>query len=327
MADQAANAQGMNTNLTHVINQSPDNVFSFICKTLEAHHKVSTSLVVGIAQLFIVRTFNGDDAQRWPAVKTRDWLKAQLNERGLKQAMVYRYIATGQELARLIQKRYVWGGVMHEILAAESEQKAFNVMLRCVMDHSYLAAGAKPTLEWLPDADMKPRFSLDVLRVNLGLDTLDPVKQPGYVAPQVPITNATPGSNPAPVITTPATKAGPASIVSRVANDPEVLKGISAGALAVAVEKVIGRETMAERLISLCTLTECLKLQTVLNERMKQLADGTDETEKDRTAAHATDLPANTLSAEQELKDAQVTVETPTKGKREARRRGGRKVA
>lgn len=317
----AAAAQGLNTNCTTVLNQSPDNVFQFICKTLEAHHKVSTSLVVGIAQLFIVRTFNADDQQKWLAVKTRDWLKAQLNERGLQQAMVYRYISTGQELARLIQKRYVWGGVMNEILTADNEQKAFNVMMKCVMEHGYIPAGAKPTLDWRYDADHKARFSLDVLRVNLGLDTLAPV---------VPVTNAQPqpGTNaPAVVPSAPATKAAPASIVSRVSSDPDALKGISAGALAVAVEKVIGRETMAERLISLCTLPECLKLQTVLNTRMQQLAEGKDETEVDRVAAHATPTDEPATLPVNELNPAEVIAEKPTTGKREARRRGGRKAA
>lgn len=317
MPDKAANAQGMNTNLTHVINQSPDNVFNFICKTLEAVHKTSTSLVVGIAQLFIVRTFNADDEQRWAAVKTRDWLKAQLNERGLKQAMVYRYIATGQELARLIQKRYVWGGVMHEILSADNEQKAFSTMMRCTMEHGYLPAGSKPVLDWLYDADHKARFSLDVLRVNLGLDKLDPVRQAGYVAP---ITNVQPGANRDPVIpSAPATKAAPASIVSRVTSDPEALKGISPGALAVAVEKVIGRETMAQRLISLCTLDECLKLQTVLNTRMQQLADApepspAEQTEADRVAA----LGARGLLPTNELAPA---ADEPTTGKRKRNRK------
>ena len=73
MATQnSATAQGMNTNLTHVVSQDPANVFAFICKTLEGVHKQSTSLVVSIAQLFLVRTFHADDEQRWQAVKTRD---------------------------------------------------------------------------------------------------------------------------------------------------------------------------------------------------------------------------------------------------------------
>lgn len=295
MADKSANAQGLNTNLTHVVSQSPDNVFNFICKTLEGIHKQSVSLVIGIAQLFIVRTFHQDDEQRWKAEKTRDWLKAQLNERGLKQAMVYRYIATGQELARMIQKRYVWGGVMHEILSAESEIKAFNTMMRCVMANEYLPASQKPVLDWLLDSDHKPRFSLDVLRVNLGLDKLDPTKQVGYVPP---VTTPQPGSNSAPaaIPTAPATKAAPASIVSRITADPAALQGVSAGAMAVAIEKVIGRETMAERLISLCTLEECVKLQAVLNQRMATLAsEPVKEPEAQPTDQPQTEVPANEL--------------------------------
>lgn len=316
MADKtnAAAAQGLNTNLTHCVSQSPDNVFSFICKTLEGIHKQSTSLVIGIAQLFIVRTFHQDDEQRWKAEKTRDWLKAQLNERGLKQAMVYRYIATGQELARRIQKRYVWGGVMHEILAAETEPKAFNTMLKCVMEHGYLDATQKPALDWQYDADHKARFSLDVIRVNLGLDKLDPTRQPGYVAPQ-PVTNAQPGSNAAtPAIpTAPATKAAPASIVSRVTSDPDALKGISAGSMAVAIEKVIGREVMAERLISLCTLAECVKLQSVLNERIKAIAT------EPVPEAQPTDQPNATPMPEVSPVEQSETVS--------ARKRSRRKVA
>lgn len=311
---QAANAQGLNTNLTHVVSQDPNNVFNFICKTLEGIHKASTSLVVGIAQLFIVRTFHQDDEQRWKAEKTRDWLKAQLNERGLKQAMAYRYIATGQELARLIQKRYVWGGVMHEILAAETETKAFNTMLRCVMEHAYLPATQKPTLDWLYDADHKARFSLDVLRVNLGLDKLDPTKQAGYV----PVTNPSPGTNPAtPAIpTAPATKAAPASIVSRVTSDPEALKGISTGSLAVAIEKVIGREPMAERLISLCTLAECVKLQSVLNDRIRELADKPEGVPE----VVATDVATGTVLPQNEMVTTEVEQAEVTTG----RKRSGR---
>lgn len=300
-----ASAQGMNTNLTHVVSQDPAKVFDFVAKTLETIHKQSVSLICGIAQLFIVRTFHGDDQQRWKAEATRDWLKAQLNERGLQQAMVYRYIKTGQELARLIQKRYVWGGVMHEILAAEDERKGYNAIQRCVMSHGYLPAETKPALDWLLDGDSRPRFSLDVLRVNLGLDTLDPTKQKGYVAP---ITNPQPAAGEAPVVpAVPATKSAPASIVARIKADPEALKGISTGEMAVAVEKVIGREPMAERLISLCTLAECLKLQTVLNERMKVLsAEPPAETE-----ATPTDQPETVIEAP-----------APTTGKRERNRRG-----
>ena len=100
MAKSSAETQGMQTNLTHVLHQDPDKVFSFICKTLEGIHKQSVSLVCSIAQLMIVRTFHQDDNQRWKIEKTRDYLKAQLNERGLKRASVFIYIATGQELAR-----------------------------------------------------------------------------------------------------------------------------------------------------------------------------------------------------------------------------------
>lgn len=297
-AADAANAQGMNTNLTHVVAQNPDNVFAFICKTLEAVHKSSTSLCVSIAQLFIVRTFHGDDAQRWPAVKTRDWLKAQLNERGLRQAMSYKYIQTGQEIARLIQKKYVWGGLMHEVLAAETEMKAYNAILRCVMAHEFLAAGQKPALEWLLDADSKPRFSLDVLRVNLGLDKLMP-KVPVTAAPQ-------PGSNTTEtptIASVPATKASPASMVARLKADPEALAGIDSGTLAGAIEKVIGREPMAERLISLCSLAECIKLQTVLNDRIAALADVKPEVE-----AAPTDAPVETKE--------ETVIEPTTTGRR-----------
>lgn len=310
-AADAANAQGMNTNLTHIVSQDPDNVFNFICKTLEIIHKSSVTLCCGIAQLFLVRTFHMDDAQRWKAERTRDFLKAQLNERGLKQAMVYRYIATGQEIARLIQKKYVWGGVMHEILAAETEQKAFNVIHRCVMAHDYLPANQKPTLDWLLDGDHKQRFSLDVLRVNLGLDKLEPSRQPGYVAPQ-PVTNASPGSNaPDTTIAAPATKANPASIVARVTADPDALKGVSIETMAGAVEKVIGRETMAERLISLCTVEECLKLQTVLNNRMLELANAKPE-------AVATDAPTETKTVPPVN---EIEVPETTKGRARSRKR------
>lgn len=303
MADTAS-AQGMNTNLTHVVSQDPANVFSFIAKTLEAHHKLSTSLVCGIAQLFIVRTFHGDDAQRWPAVKTRDWLKAQLNERGLKQAMVYRYIATGQEIARLIQKKYVWGGVMHDILAADNEMKGYNAIYRCVMDHGYLIG--EPTLQWGMDSDGKPRFSLDVLRVNLGLDKLDPAMQKGYVPPSLSdiLSSTTPD--------VPATKASPASVVSRVKADPEVLKDIPIETMAGAIEKVIGRETMAERLISLCSLEECLKLQTVLNERMKTLAAAPME------EPVKTEVPANELATIEPVTETETVSSRKRGSKRKA---------
>lgn len=311
-----AEAQGMNTNLTHVVSQDPANVFNFICKTLEGIHKQSVSLVCGIAQLFIVRTFHIDDEQRWKAERTRDWLKAQLNERGLKQAMVYRYIATGQELARLIQKKYAWGGVMHEILAAETENKGFNTIHRCVMDHNYLPAVQTPPLQWLMDADGKPRFSLDVLRVNLGLDKLDPTKQPGYTAPAPAPTQARPGANAAePVIpSAPATKASPASVLSRVQSDPDVLKGLSPETMAGVVEKVIGRETMAERLISLCTLEECVKLQTVLNERMKALAEAPKE------AAPAEDEGGTKEAMPTDQEGKAVEQAEPTSGRRRNRR-------
>jgi hypothetical protein len=216
----------------------------------------------------IVRTFHSDDNQRWKLEKTRDYLKSQLNERGLKRASVYSYIATGQELARLIQKKYGFGGVMHHILAAKNEQEGFNVIHQCVMAHDYLSSA--PKLDWLLDDAKKPRFSLDTLRVNLGLDALDPTKQPGY---KPPVENTTTPAAPRPEeIAVPATKASPASIQARVAADPEVLKGVKPEVVARVIDKV-SRVPMVERLISLCTLEECLKLQKVLNDRVAELAN------------------------------------------------------
>lgn len=312
-------AQGMNINLTHVVNQDPAVVFQFICKTLEGIHKQSVSLCVGIAQLFIVRCFHADDQQKWKAEAVRDFLKAQLNERGLKQAMVYRYIATGQEIARLIQKKYAYGGVMHMILAAEDERKGYKAVYDCVMLHDYLPATEKPKLEWLLDGDNKPRFSLDVLRVNLGLDTLDATKQPGYVKP-APITNATPGTNPpTPVVpTAPPTKAAPASIVSRLTADPDALKGISTGALAVAVEKVIGREVMAERLISLCTLAECVKLQTALNTRMQVLATEPEPKPEEKPEEKAPEPDAQPTDEPSKVEQPEPTTARRTRSRRKA---------
>lgn len=298
MAKSDAEKQGMQANLTHVVSQDPENVFQFICKTLEGIHKQSVSLVCGIAQLMIVRTFHQDDNQRWKLEKTRDFLKAQLNERGLKRAAVYMYIATGQELARLIQKKYGFGGVMHHILAAKNEQEGFQAIHRCVMEHMYLTG--KPTLEWLLDDAKKPRFSLDTLRVNLGLDKLDPTKQPGYVAPV-----ASPGAAPRPLeIPVPATKASPASIQARVAADPAVLKDVKPEVIVRALDNV-SREPMAERLISMCTLDECLKLQKVLNDRVAELAKEKAEEEP---------------VAEPDKTEPEVT-ETATRRRRQSRRK------
>lgn len=275
---KTSEVQGMLTNVTSVQNQSPDTVLQNVRTLAEVHHKASINLVCGICQFLIVRAYHADDAQRWNLDRSRDFLKIQLNERGLKQAMSYRYIATGLELARAIVKRFgIGSGVMGEIFLSKHENDAFKVIQKCVETHSYLPDASKPLASWSLDAEHRPRFSLDVLRVNLGLDTLDPAKQPGYTAPAP----ASPGATLAPAVTVPSTKAAPASIVARLKADPAVLANAPPEVIMAAVDKVVGREKMAERLISLCSLEECIQLQTAINDRMKALQEvpKTDQTE------------------------------------------------
>lgn len=264
---KASEVQGMLTNVTAVQNQNPDTVLNNVRTLADVHHKSSINLVCGICQFLIVRAYHQDDAQRWNLERSRDFLKAQLNERNLKQAMVYRYIATGLELARAIVKRFgIGSGVMGEIFLAKHETEAFKAIVKCVESNSYLPG--EPIAAWSVDAEQRPRFSLDVLRVNLGLDKLDPTKQPGYTAP-VP---AAPGAALAVTPTAPATQAKPASIIARLKADPDVLSKAPPEIIMAAVDKVVGREKMAERLIGLCTLDECILLQTAISERMKALS-------------------------------------------------------
>lgn len=285
MAKNDAEKQGMMTNVTSIQNQNADTVLQSVRQLAEVHHKSSIMLVAGICQFLIVRAYHSDDNQRWNLERSRDFLKVQLNERGLKQAMTYRYIATGLELARAIVRKFGLGtGVMGEIFLAKHEQEAHKVIMRCVADQSFLPAA--PTLDWLLDGEKKPRLSLDVLRVNLGLDKLDPTKQPGYVAPA-----AVPGNGLTPAATVPATKASPASIAARLKADPDILKEVPQSVILGAVDKVVGREIMAERLISLCTLDECIKLQTAINDRMKALSEAPKEPVAEPVPAPVTEEP------------------------------------
>jgi hypothetical protein len=105
-------------------------------------------------------------------------------------------------------------------------------------------------------------------------------------------------------ITVPATKASPASIQARVAADPAVLKNVKPEVIVRALDNV-SREPMAERLISMCTLDECLKLQKVLNDRVAELAKEKAEEEP---------------VAEPDKTEPEVT-ETATRRRRQSRRK------
>jgi hypothetical protein len=78
-------------------------------------------------------------------------------------------------------------GIVHDVLSADNEGKAFEAILKATHGLSFLPDPAKPVKAWNTDAEHKPRLSMDVLRVNLGLEQLDPTKQPGYAPPAAPV--------------------------------------------------------------------------------------------------------------------------------------------
>lgn len=272
----AATAQGMATNVTHALHQNADTILNNIRTLADVHAKAGVRLCCGVAQFLMVRAYHFDDNQRWNIDRSRDYLKAQLNESGLKRAMAYRYIETGHKLAQVFVKKYALGGIVAEVLSADNENKAFAAILKATEGLAFLPDPMKPVKAWNIDAEKKPRLSMDVLRVNLGLEQLDVTKQPGYVAPTAgPVDANNPGAalgGSAPITTVPATKAKPASIIARLRADKDLMKTIPSELIVGACD-VIGREKMAERLISLCTLAECAQLQSALVARMKALSE------------------------------------------------------
>lgn len=286
MAATASTAQGIVTNVTHVLHQNPDTVLLNVRTLADVHAKAGVRLCCGIAHFLFVRAYAFDDTQRWPIDRSRDYLKAQLNESGLKRAMAYRYIETGHKLAQMFVKKYALGGPVHDVLAADNEGKAFEVILKATHGLAFLPDPAKPVKAWNIDAEQKARLSMDVLRVNLGLEQLDATKQPGYVAPTAPAVDpANPGAAMAsPVVTVPATKAKPASIIARMKADKDFVKTIPSEIIVGACD-IIGREKMAERLISLMTIEECTQLQSALIARMKTLSETKEEPKPEPTTA------------------------------------------
>jgi hypothetical protein len=100
----------MNTNVTHALNQNPDTILNNIRTSPTFTKRQVFGCVCGIAQFMIVRAYHFDDNQRWNVDRSREYLKAQLNESGLKRAMAYRYIETGWKLAQTFVKKYALGG-------------------------------------------------------------------------------------------------------------------------------------------------------------------------------------------------------------------------
>ena len=297
MAQNAAQAQGMNTNVTHVLNQNPDNVLNNVRVLADAHAKAGVRLVAGITQFLIVRAYHFDDAQRWPIDRSRDHLKTVLNERGLKRASVFRYIETGHKLAQLMVKRFGLGGTIKDILEAKDEGKGFELVLKCAFGLHFLPDASKPITPWLVDAEQKPRYSMDVLRVNLGLEQLDPTKQPGYKPPQAgPVDPNNPVSalggevSPGPVVKPNAGKAD--GIIARLKTDKDIIKKIPESVIMGAAD-VIGREKMAERLVKLMTIAEIMQLQTAIAERLKELAEHPQDILKSVEQPEGSTLPEN----------------------------------
>jgi hypothetical protein len=280
----AANAQGMVSNVTYVQNQNPNLVLSAIKVQASVMDKSGINLIAGCAQFMIVRAYHMNDQERWAVETSRDFLKRNLNELGLKQANSYRYIQTGLELARGIVKRHGLGGVMSDILTAKDERKAHDIIVRCIVEHGYLKPGVTgPTKPWPVDAEGKPRLSIDTLRVNLGLDT---IPAPAAVNPADPLgantgTQTSPGQGPQETVT--ATKAAPKTIIARLRQDKELVKSIP-DEIVMAKADVIGREKMAERLVKLMTIDEIMLLQTCIAARLKELAEPAKETKAEEPA-------------------------------------------
>lgn len=267
-AKNDAEKQGMVTNVTYVQNQNPDTVLSNIRVLVDTHSKAGVRLCCGIAQFLIVRAYHQNDQERWSIDRSRDYLKTQLNDCGLKTAMAYRYIQTGHKLAQMFVKKYALGGIVGDVLKADNENKAFSIIERATIGLLFMPDPAKPLKAWATDAEHKPRLSMDVLAVNLGLVAL-------------PITATVDAANPAaalgagtaaPTPTVPATKAKPASIIARLVADKDLVKSLPDN-IVMAKADVIGREVMAERLVSLMTIEECTKLQSALVARMTVLAN------------------------------------------------------
>lgn len=324
MANQnAATQQGMTTNVTHALHQNADTILTNIRTLADVHAKAGVRLCCGIAQFLMVRAYHFDDNQRWQIDRSRDYLKAQLNESGLKRAMAYRYIETGHKLAQTFVKKYALGGLVADVLSADNENKAFAAIEKATIGLSFLPDPTKPVKAWNTDAEHKPRLSMDVLRVNLGLEQLDATKQPGYVAPTAdPVDAANPGAalgGTLPVTTVPATKAKPASIIARMKADKDFVKAIPSEIILGACD-VIGREKMAERLVSLMTLEECVKLQTAIIDRLKALSEAPkDEFLAGTMAKTEPEATPETTPAAKQAGDTETVTETVSKRQRRSR--------
>lgn len=312
----AATAQGMATNVTYVQNQNPETVLSNVRTCADVAAKAGVRLVVACAQYMIVRAYNMNDAERWPVDRSRDFLKAQLGYTGLKTASSYRYIQTGLELARGILARHKLGGVMADVLTAKNENKAFDILLKCTIDHGYLKPGVTgPTRDWNRDANKAPVLSMDVLRINLGLDTLEKPSAPPVVDPNNP--EAALGGTPTPAAVV-ATKAAPKTIIARLKADKDLVKSIPTDVIiGAAAANPIGREKMAERLVSLMTMEEIVMLQSFMTARLQELANAPKEPVK---ADEPKTEPADKLPAVSPV-ETKVENAEPTATRRSAPRK------
>jgi hypothetical protein len=292
----AAHAQGMATNVTYVQNQSPDMILQNVRTCADVAAKAGVRLVVACAQFMIVRAYHMNDQERWPVDRSRDFLKAQLGYQGLKTASSYRYIQTGLALAQGILARHKLGGVMADVLTAKNENKAFETLLKCTIDHGYLKPGVTgPTRDWNKDANGAPTLSMDTLRVNLGLDKLEvPAPAPVVDANNPGAALATPSAP-----ETPATKAAPKTIIARLRADKDLVKSIPTDIIiGAAATNAIGREKMAERLVSLMTLEEIVQLQAFMANRLQELAKEPVKAEETKTEPATVPKPETPVETE-----------------------------
>lgn len=312
----AATAQGMATNITYVQNQNVETILKNVHTCADVAAKAGVRLVVACAQFMIVRAYHQNDAERWKIEQSRDFLKTQLGYHGLKTAASYRYIQTGLELARGIVRRHGLGGIMSDVLTAKNENKAYDILLKCTTSHGYLKPGVTgPTKDWEKDANGQPRLSMDVLRINLELEKLEAPPTPVDVNnPATALGAATTKPGDGPQETVVATKAAPKTIIARLRQDKDLMKSLP-DEIVMAKADVIGREKMAERLVSLMNLAEITKLQAAITARLQELA-----------ATTATDIATATKLPEVSPVNTEAVNDQPTEQTEQpARKRASRR--
>jgi hypothetical protein len=250
-----------------------------------AWNKLSLKFIAACSTAFLVGAFATDDKQRRKMDQVQDELKVLLRGANIGKSQTYNYIATALALARAISKNKA-NGVFAGFLAAKTERAAIEGIEKAIHNHTWIATG-KPDLAWSQDGDGGNVFSIDVLRVNLGLDKLVKFKADNVTPRKIGGANRRGGRGGSSKEAT-ATQAAPASVIKRLTDDTELQSHVPAETVVGMATTVVGRVEMVKRLISLMTLeelTECQKGWKAWHADRSKVLANENKAEKDKASS------------------------------------------